>query len=424
MAVGEPDIKRVKEGNMIEIIVNCKGTHYLPLDKLHVLQDTDKFKLKELSTDNFEKLRKRIEKRGFWFPLFVWHCLKEKRWYYTDGTQRHKVLTWMKEATDLDGNPRYKLPDKFPCVEIFAKDKKQAAEAILSQSASYGTMTEEGLAGFLDAYDLTVDFPELKTELDLPDIDLDSFSIDTPPPGEGNEDDVPEPPPEPKTKPGDLYKLGNHRVLCGDSTNKADVDRLMDGKKADMVFTDPPYNVGINYGKNTNDKNKDYESWCIKWFKLLPADLLVFTCGMVNLKMWYRITDPKWLCSWRKTNQCSRSAIGGFNTWEPLLVYGKHIKNVGHDSWDITVKHDQRSVSHPVQKTVEAWQTFVEAFTDKGHLICDSFLGSGTTLIACEKTGRTCYGMELEPGYVDVIVKRWEDYTGKEAELVGNMCHR
>ena len=156
---------------MIEIKVNCKGTDYFSLSELHILQDTKDFQLKELSKDNFEKLKNRIEKKGFWFPFFVWNCKQENKWYYTDGTQRHKVLSWMQESGE------YKIPDKFPCVEIFAKDKKEAAEAILMQSTNYGKITDEGLYGFLNEYDLNLDFPELKLDLELPDIDLNKINI-------------------------------------------------------------------------------------------------------------------------------------------------------------------------------------------------------------------------------------------------------
>ena len=157
---------------MIEIKVNCKGTDYFSLDDLNILQDTKGFKLKELSKDNFEKLKNRIEKKGFWFPFFVWHCKKENKWYYTDGTQRHKILSWMQESGE------YKLPDKFPCVEIFAKDKKEAAEAILTQSVNYGKITDDGLYNFLNEYDLMLDFSDLKLDLELPEINMDDLIFD------------------------------------------------------------------------------------------------------------------------------------------------------------------------------------------------------------------------------------------------------
>ena len=170
---------------MIEIKVNCKGSHDFKLSELFILQDTKDFQLKELNKNNFEKLKNGIIKKGFWFPFFVWHCEEEDKWYYTDGTQRHKVLNKMAESG------QYKMPEKFPCVEIFAKDKKEAAEAILTQSSSYGKFTEEGLYGFIHEYDLVSDFAEIKGGLELPDFDLDGFEsgwMDDKPGEGGNED--------------------------------------------------------------------------------------------------------------------------------------------------------------------------------------------------------------------------------------------
>jgi hypothetical protein len=158
------------DNSLIEIKINCKGTHYFSLDELNILQDTDTFELKDLSSTNFNKLKARIESKGFWFPFFIWYSKKEKKWYYTDGTQRYKVLDWMRESK------RYKLPDKFPCVEIFAKNKTEAAEAILTQSTNYGVITDEGLFGFINEYNL--DFDPLKVELELSDINMEQFESD------------------------------------------------------------------------------------------------------------------------------------------------------------------------------------------------------------------------------------------------------
>ncbi len=103
---------------------------------------------------------------------------------------------------------------------------------------------------------------------------------------------------------------------------------LIPDKSIDLVLTDPPYNVGLNY--SDGDENPNYMSWCENWLKLMPRPLF-FTPGMVNLSMWYGIATPSWLMSWVKPNQCSPSGLGGFNTWEPILVYGKAKKHIGQD---------------------------------------------------------------------------------------------
>lgn len=111
--------------------------------------------MKELDQENFEKLKRLIEKYGFLFPFFVWKNKRNNKWYYTDGTQRHKVLTWMKESGVYD------LPEKFPCVEIMAKNKSEAAKAILAQSTSFGEITQPGLEAFFREFGLDFDFGEM-----------------------------------------------------------------------------------------------------------------------------------------------------------------------------------------------------------------------------------------------------------------------
>lgn len=231
------------------------------------------------------------------------------------------------------------------------------------------------------------------------------------------------PPVDPITKTGDLWLLGEHRLLCGDATKADDVARLMNGSHAAICLTDPPYNVGIAYGSSTDDKRSAaaYQAWSKAWFDLSRqySTSVVITVGMVNLSMWFtKIEAPYWVCSWRKSNQQSPSALRGWNGWEPLLVYGQPHKRVGQDAWDIPIKlvPDSEHGGHPVPKSLEAWSTFQDAFTESGDLVFDPFLGSGTTLIAAEQLGRRCFGLEISPQYCDVIVRRWETLTGLEAQ--------
>jgi DNA modification methylase len=233
-----------------------------------------------------------------------------------------------------------------------------------------------------------------------------------------DDDEIPEEV-ETRCKPGDLWLLGKHRLLCGDATDADAVERLMDGEKADMVFTDPPYNVGIDYTEKTNDSKTDgnYIQWSKDWFFLLKetvSENIAFTPGAFNLWFWYGIEKPKWVAIWVKKNQQSRNGAGGFNAYEPILIYGK-IK-IPFDVFDVPIAQQDDVGDHPVPKLFNAWNKILDSIC-VGKIIIDPFLGSGTTLIACEKTSRICYGMEIDPHYCDVIIQRWENYTGETAEL-------
>jgi hypothetical protein len=182
MTIRKKKKTKVGEGLMV-IEVRCKGSIYLALNELKVLQDGEDFQLKDLTSENFGKLRTRLEDKGFWFPFFVWYCTEEKQYYFTDGTQRNKVLESMRDLGI------YKLPDKYPCVEIFAADKKEAVESILTQSSSYGTTTKAGLSALIEEYDIQEEFDEYCEELSLPDLDLESFMDDSGGGYDGDNDD-------------------------------------------------------------------------------------------------------------------------------------------------------------------------------------------------------------------------------------------
>ena len=217
---------------------------------------------------------------------------------------------------------------------------------------------------------------------------------------------------------GQLWKLGEHRLICGDCTDAEVVERVMDGEKAQTTFTDPPYNVGKNYGSDVDDTRMDYREWCGIWFNLCLSECIVFTPGTVNLFMWlHEFQKPKWVCIWRKINQQSPSGLNGYNTWEPLLVYGKNPKPVGQDLWDIPVSISE-DLAHIVPKTLNAWEVFLEAFSTDLAIIYDPFLGSGTTLIACERLNRKCRAIEISPSYCAVAIQRWVDMTSGEPELI------
>mgnify|MGYP006319258651 FL=1 len=242
-------------------------------------------------------------------------------------------------------------------------------------------------------------------------------------------------------KLGDIWQLGNHRLMCGDSTDKATVGKLMNGEKADMVFTDPPYNIAsdsknmaakvskaMNELKNSEwDKNFNIESALNNLEPFIENGSIYVWCShflfhriMEHLKTWTKFQG--W-CIWSKPNPMP-SLMKRHWTWNMEIccyaTIGKHTFNAPESAhalacWPINKKSDG---THPTQKPIELCEHVITHSSNKSHLIMDIFLGSGSTLIACEKTGRKCYGMELDPHYCSVIIKRWQDFTGKTASLV------
>ena len=222
-----------------------------------------------------------------------------------------------------------------------------------------------------------------------------------------------------QTETGQLWQLGKHRLLVGDCTVRENVERLMGGERAQFTFTDPPYNVGKDYGNETNDNQgkEEYKQWSRSWFTLCKefTEAIAFTPGAVNVWMWAEIEKPKWMAIWIKTNQVSRNQAGGFNTYEPFLCFGK-IK-VDYDTWNIPVK--QQDVAHPVPKTVEAWQKILSDLIHDYKNIYEPFAGSGTTIIAAQNLSRRCYAMEISPAYCAVILERFATaFPDEEIRLI------
>lgn len=247
------------------------------------------------------------------------------------------------------------------------------------------------------------------------------------------------PPEEPKAKPGDLYQLGRHRLLCGDSTSLDDVERLMGGVKADLLITDPPYNVAYEGG--TADKltiqNDDMED---EEFRQFLRDVYTSADAVMNpgaaFYIWhadsegYNFRGAAHDIGWT-VRQC---LIWNKNT----LVLGRQDFHWKHEpclyGWKEGASHNwygdrkqttvmdfdkpQRNGEHPTMKPVELFAYQMEMSSKKDDNVLDLFGGSGTTMIAAEQLGRNAYLMELDPRYVDVIVNRWENLTGEKAILL------
>jgi ParB-like chromosome segregation protein Spo0J len=266
------------------------------------------------------------------------------------------------------------------------------------------------------------------------------------PPEGADEEAVPEPPADPVTKPGDVWLLGKHRVMCGDSTSLDEVERLMAGAKADMVFTDPPYGMKLqanyhrsewgdrpnkhskgnqgNAHRNVAGDHDDFTPELISTvFACFPDCSEVFLWGAdYYAEHIPQRNEGSWVVWDKVTNsQGEESGCAAFHgsNFELCWSKAKHkreLARIMHKGL-ASVENDKRV--HPTQKPVALAQWFFERWGNGRTVVADLYGGSGSTLIACEKTGRQARLMELDPRYCDVIVKRWQQFTGKTAKLEG-----
>jgi DNA modification methylase len=245
---------------------------------------------------------------------------------------------------------------------------------------------------------------------------------------QADEDEVPEVK-ESKVVKGDIFILGHHRLMCGDSTMVDDVEKLMDGQKADMVFTDPPY--GYKYESNHQDKHTmlmnddvilDFMSCA---YTVMSENSAIYICGShQTIHKWRELVDQhfdyKNLIVWKKNNWSMGDLKGAFAGQHELIIFahkGRVELRGGRDK-DVWEFDRDPPKHHPTQKPIPLIEFAIEKSSEKNASVMDLFGGSGSTLIASEKTNRKCFMMELDPVYCAVILERWQKFTGKKAEHV------
>ena len=355
-----------------------------------------------------EVLAKIIQAQGFRDPLII----SNRSGFLVAG---HGRL----EAAKLLGM------DALPVSYQDFKDEAQEFQHMIADNeiARWASLDNEGLLEDLGKFDLN--------EFDLELLGIDDFKIpEVEFVGEADEDEVPEFKHDPITKRGDIWLLDGHRVMCGDSTMIDDVDRLMNGEKADMVFTDPPYGININfdekfaekngngvanrnaYKKIQNDENTNVATMAFSMCRSMDIPKLVFWGANYYTEV---LPSSKCWVSWYK-----KEDLPGDTFCDTELAWTnceKHSKTVSVN-WKGMIKEGEEGQKrvHPNQKPVLLAEKCFD-YLESDNNILDLFLGSGSTLIACEKTNRKCYGMEIDEHYCDVIVERWQKFTGKEAIL-------
>ena len=311
--------------------------------------------------------------------------------------------------------------DTVPCIQLSHLSDKQRKAYILADNRL-------AMNSGWDTQLLTLELKSLDDEgfdLEMLGFDADELAnLLEPEQLEGNtdEDAVPELPETPVTVEGDIWLMGKHRLMCGDSTSIDAVEKLMDGIRANAVFTDPPYGIGLDkegqtigksqkYGAVLNDANTDVAKESFQ---------MAVSMNVPEMYFWganhYSSVLPDSSC-WIVWDKQGGKSVTYADCELCYTNIDKPVRMFTH-IWDGFRKDSEKGEKrvHPTQKPVKLFEEIWEKF-NTGQVILDLFGGSGTTIIACEKTGRISYIMELDPKYCDVIVKRWQEFTGKEATL-------
>ena len=435
----------------MKIEINCTGSDTIQLHELTEFQG----ELKERSAGDVEKIIKSIKKHGFSFPFFVWK--NDGKNNVLDGHGRLMALKQMAAAGE-------EIP-ALPCVYISAKDEAEAKEKLLKLNSQYGHMTADSVAAFLG--DIKIDFDELA----LPDGVLDLGKLE---PEETKDDDE-----APALKPdevadsqrGQLYRLGRHYLYCGDSTSAEDMAALMQGTRADLIVTDPPYNVAYT-GKTADALKIDndaldeagFKDFLIKAFKTMLEPLKAggaFYIWHTSIKgvifrealkesggelhqvlIWVKnvMTLGRQDWQWRHEPCLYGWKNGANHYWDGrrdlTTVYDEkpnykkmskeellqEITKLRGDNLPNTIIYEDkpaRNEEHPTMKPVKLFQRLIKNSSKEDDAILDPFGGSGTTIIACEKLNRTAYVNEIDPHYCDVIRKRWTKWAEENGVNAG-----
>lgn len=423
-------VKRIKPVNSDShlgqpVKISCQGADVIALDKLTDYQGS----LKTLSEASYEKLKKSILDLGFSFPVQAWK--HRNRTFILDAHQRVKTLRRMRDEG-------YVVPE-LPVVWIEAKDRKEAAKKLLAATSQYGEMSASGLRNFADEFALDLkqvvdlcSFPEINLEdLKINLLDKDAVNFSATKKGAVDDDEIPEVK-KSKIKIGQTYQLGKHRLMCGDATDSQHRDKLLANDDVDMVFTDPPYGISektdrVKAKRGHATKAGSYEpilgdesvDTALKAFENISgvSETICYWGG--NYYAHNLPPSPSWIVWDKRVEENQRDDNSDCELAYVVHPTKKSIRIFRH-LWKGMIKgseHGQARV-HPTQKPVALAEWCITELNPLGKVILDVFGGSGSTLIACEKLDRKCLMMELSPEYCDVIIARWEKYTGKKATLI------
>ena len=386
-----------------------------------------------VKTKDLERLKFQIQTLGVYKPLIA---VQENGHFVTlGGNMRLQVLKELGfKEVDLS--------------IVDAPTETRKLEYALSDNDQVGLYDVEKLGGLLTLPEIKIELQNFKidlaTPISLPDL-IDLYKVVHTP---ELLDNIPEQV-ETKCKSGDLYQLGNHRLLCGDATKKEDVEKLMNGKKADMVFTDPPY--GVDYGSkneflNAFDKGNHIQVpitndsmpiidmktfWVTCWNNMkgvMKDGVSYYICSMhsgeLMMMMMTSVYESDLLLKhcliWVKNNHVLGRSDYNYKH-EPILYgwkKGTHNFYGGFQTSVLEYPKPLKSDLHPTMKPIALISNALKNSSQQGEIVLDIFAGSGSTLIACEQMNRICYTMEIDPHYCDVIIARWAQLTGLKSEKI------
>lgn len=385
----------------------------IPIDEIKLWDKNPR----EISDKDFQSLKKKIQRWDLWKPFLIWESKKQ----IIGGNMRYKAC---KELGYTELWVEYREPkDDAEALEMAIADNESSGEWIKSLLIEQIKLHEEEIN--LEDYKITIKDSSLK---DIMPIDTEEDN----PPAEEDINTV--------SVLGDLYELNEHRIMCGDSTSINNVDKLMNGKKVDMVFTDPPYGVSIGsknkfldeFGKagriTTNIENDTKTPENLKPMLVSAFTNLRLVCkdnctyfvtapqggelGMMMMMMKESGLPIRHVLMWYKNQPAfSLGRLDYDYQHEPIMLtwtkahnfYGKGSQKTSVWKYDRTRQNNL----HPTMKPIALIENALLNNSDYHQIVADMFLGSGSTLIACEKTERICYGMEIDPKYCDVIVARY-----------------
>lgn len=322
----------------------------------------------------------------------------------------------------IGGNGRLAVMAKSGATEVDVvrldiDDTRAAALGIaLNRTAKTSVFDDGALAKLLESLPKDLQESAGYTEKDMGEL-LDSLRS-----GEVVEDEAPAPLPEPVSRRGDLWLLGAHRLLCGDSTDGGDVALCLQNETASVCLTDPPYGCGEAYVSH-DDSQENLRNLVDGFFVHARerCTVVAMTPGINNMSLYPK---PDWVLCWFYGVGTGRTPWG-FSCWQPVMVYGKDpmlARGLGchPDGVNMLMSKDDAKQSkesgHACPKPLSVWAWFLERVApERNATIYEPFSGSGTTIVAAEQLGRRCFAIEIEPRYVDVAVRRWQKLTGKDA---------